>query len=121
MATPSAADALRVAGQLEFDGTVLGLVRDARFLPNIRTRDNHAEEWGGATVETIYAGESPVLLAVLMSWDAGATVNSANVGTWPRRSRTCSTPFATSYASRRWDASSHRCVSRSARNRFPLT
>ncbi len=70
MAAPRPQDALRVTGQLEFDGTILGLTRDARFLPNIRTRDIHAEEWGNQTVETIYAGESSVLLAVLMSWDA---------------------------------------------------
>jgi len=72
-------NALRVAGDLYWGGSSpaspgssLGSTRASRFLPNVRTRDITAEEWGGQVVETVYAGEAPVLISILREWDATA-------------------------------------------------
>jgi len=52
-----------------YGGTYLGIVRAAVFEPRIRTREILAEEYGNTPVEAIYAGQSPVFLAVLRGLD----------------------------------------------------
>jgi len=43
-----------------------------RWLPNVRTVDETAEEFGSIAVNTFYVGESPVLLGLLRAWDSTA-------------------------------------------------
>ena len=66
-----ARDVVRLPGTLTFDGTSLGQTYRQRWLPNVRTYDETAEEFGSITVETFFVGESPVLLGLLRSWGAG--------------------------------------------------
>lgn len=65
-------------------GTDLGAVTSVMVLPGIETVDIRAEEFGGEVVETILAGQNPVLVADLRQWldsDAAGT-------TWPNTSTT---------------------------------
>jgi len=66
----NAGNALRLPGTLTWDGTALGLTYRQRWLPNVRTVDETAEEFGSIAVNTYYVGESPVFLGLLRSWDS---------------------------------------------------
>lgn len=83
MATPSALEALRVPGRLCVDpsdlttafphgGTGLGLMRDHRYLPGVKTAIVTAEEFGGVPVDSYHLGDAPTLLAFLRDWDVDA-------------------------------------------------
>lgn len=53
-------------------GTALGLSAEVTFRPGLRGRSVRAEEFGGETIEVVYAGESAVLGALVRGWDADA-------------------------------------------------
>lgn len=53
-----------------YGGTVLGSVRGLSFTPGFCALPITAEEWGGAPVDVIYAGESPKFTCVFRSLDS---------------------------------------------------
>lgn len=55
-----------------YGGTALGLSAEVTFRPGLRTRSVRAEEFGGETIEVIYAGETAVLGALVRGWDSDA-------------------------------------------------
>ena len=65
-----ATNAVRLPGTLSWGGTALGLTYRMRWLPNVASLDETAEEFGSIAVNTFYVGESPVLLGLLRSWDS---------------------------------------------------
>jgi len=83
VAASSVANILKVPGDLFFGctspvglapygGSALGPTRGSRFIPNVRTRDITAEEFGGVVTDTVYGGQSPVFLSILRDFDAAA-------------------------------------------------
>lgn len=72
MAAIDPATILRVPGVLSADGTPLGPIKDAVFIPNIKYGANTAEEYGNVPVEIYNLGSTAVFMAVLRSFDADA-------------------------------------------------
>lgn len=100
MASPSTKNVLRIPSRLAWNptnlstayphgGTALGLARAIAWKPGIHARPITAEEWGGITVEAVYAGSTVLLSAVLREWDRDAIstifLDSAAGGTTARR------------------------------------
>lgn len=83
MAAPYSRNVLHLPGELikdptdlsaaaPYGGTRLGMVRNLYFRPGIRHVTITAEEWGGAPVEVIYAGASPIFGVTLRELDNDA-------------------------------------------------
>lgn len=64
-------DPTNLANPFPHGGTELGLVRDIRYRPGIKTRRVRAEEFG-RVVEGIIANAQGVIVAVLRGWDVDA-------------------------------------------------
>lgn len=77
----AATAAIRLPGTITWGGTSLGETYRQRFLPNVRTVDETAEEFGSIAVNTFYVGESPVFLGLLRSWNATAIAAIFPMGT----------------------------------------
>ena len=63
------ADPTDLATAFPHGGTDLGLVSNIVFRPNLKSRIVEAEEYGGEVVETIVAGESPILAVFLTGFN----------------------------------------------------
>lgn len=81
MATANPGDILHIPGRLvmdpidrflppTFNGTLLGLVSEVVFKPNLRRREIRGEEYGGEIVDHVTTGQSPLLGCFIRGYDS---------------------------------------------------